>query len=175
MGSGWREQPAKGPAEQRTNNPGCSSAERQPYEVGSAQLVVTAGWLFAGAAQTESVHHIVKAYPTARAASAVASFRGAVEACRQWNEGGVDPSGYAFAMTFESVSAPAFGDEAFAWLESARTELSPEVATSYSVMVRVGDMVTTVRYTPGTLTPRATGLERLTAYAAIAVAKVRAA
>lgn len=65
LGPMWHLDSADAPGKQRTNNAACSAVERGLYTKGSARLVVTAGWAFDGAAQTEQVDHIVKAHPWA--------------------------------------------------------------------------------------------------------------
>jgi hypothetical protein len=99
--------------------------------------------MFSGAAQTESVDHIVKVHPIGGAASEIGGARARVSGCHAWQEGGVAPE-YAFTMSMESAEAPQVG-EAFAWRSSAKTSLVPDVATTYSLLLRIGDVTSLIR------------------------------
>ena len=172
LGPEWRSYSggADAPGEQRNSNPDCSGVERDLYTKGNARVVVTAGWMFSGAVRTESIDHIVKVHPGGGAADEIAGIRANVGRCRTWQEGGVAP-GYAFTMSMESAKAPQVGDEAFAWRHSAKTSLVPDVATTYSVVLRVGDITSLIRYTPGTLMPSSTAEQHLREVVGAAVAR----
>ncbi|QGN49833.1 hypothetical protein GKC29_25420 [Micromonospora sp. WMMC415] len=174
IGPAWQSDSAEAPGEQRTSNQACSNAERDLYNKGSAEVVVTAGWVFYGGEQAERVDHIVKVHPARGAAREIARVRESVDRCRTWQAGGVAP-GYAFTMSMEFATAPQVGDEAVAWRYNAKTSLAPDVATTYSVLLRVGEVTSLVRYTPSTRMPSSAAEKHLHGLVVAAMARAEKA